>query len=182
VSDSIDLWTSVVVWFVDNCVREAAQVIEAKTMVAVGTALLVLDQKISYALELCEERLRHGAACMLCVVDRGIAKLGLGVRVKPVAHEIRARTRASASAPETIDTSPERTASRLLRASASHAACAGDFGSKLASSLSTSLARSSGGRLNAWAAMSSTGVVMMDFSRACSKMLHPQQRDRPRVG
>jgi len=81
VSNGVDLRAGMFVWFVDDCVREAVQVIDAKTIFAMRTALLILDQQISHALELCEERLSYGETCTLGVVDRGVAKLGFGVRV-----------------------------------------------------------------------------------------------------
>jgi hypothetical protein len=47
------------------------------------------------------------------VVDGRVTKLELGFRMQPVAHEIRALTRAKASLPGTMATFPERASSRL---------------------------------------------------------------------
>lgn len=69
-SNGVDVRTGMFVWFVDDCVREAVQVIDAKTVFAMRTAFLVLDQQIPHTLELCEERLSYGETCMLRVVDR----------------------------------------------------------------------------------------------------------------
>lgn len=90
--------------------------------------------------------------------------------MEPPAHANRARTRAKASSPGTIAVFPACTSSRRAWASRSQAACEGERGSKLAIRRSTSLARSSAGRLRACAARSSTGVGMAASGRACVSM------------
>ena len=174
--DCVDLRAQLVVGLVYNRVRKSIEVIQAKTEVSVRPTVLVFNQQVSNALELDEEGLSHCSTCMLGVVHRSVSKLSLGLRMQPVAHAMRARTRESASSPDTIAAFPERTSSRRERASCSQAAWAGDFGSKLAISLSTSFARSSGGRPSACAARSSTCVDMAYLRSADRRM--PQQRGR----
>ena len=122
VSNGVDLRTQLVVWLVDQCVREPIEVIDAETEVSVRTSILVLDKQITDAFKLGEECLGDGTAGMLGVVDGRIAKLDLGLGMKPVAHAMRARTLASASWPGTMLILPVRASSRLARASCSHAA------------------------------------------------------------
>lgn len=141
-----------------------------------GATMLVLNQKVSYSLELCEEGFGHGMVRMRCIVDGRITQLGLGVRMEPVAHLMRARTRASASSPWTMATFPDLTSSRRARASCNQATCDADLGSKLAIKRSISFARSSGGRLRACAARSSTGMDMTNLGAASASM--PQRACR----
>lgn len=154
----------------DDRIVEAMKVVYAQVVVDMRPKRLVLDQQIADALELGKERLGDGATCMLRVVDRSLAKLAFGLRMKPEAHARRARTRASASSPGTMATLPARTSSRRALAASSQATSAGDLGSKLAMRRSTSLARSSGARLRAWAARSSTGVDMANLMRRAGSM------------
>lgn len=115
--NSKDLWSELVVWFVDQRVRKAIEVVDAQPKVPVRTTVLVLDEEVQDSFELREERSRNASAGMVGVVDGSITKFGLGFGMKPVAHETRARTRAKASLPGTIATFPDRTSSRLERAS-----------------------------------------------------------------
>lgn len=125
------LWPGFVAWFVHNRVREAVQVIDAKTEPAMRPTEWVLDQQIAHTLELREKRFGDRQTFVFQVVDRRIAKLGLSVWVDPIAHAMRARTLASASSPGTIPTLPELTSSRLAFESCNHAAWAADRGSTL---------------------------------------------------
>lgn len=122
VSNGVDLRAQLIMWLVDQCVREPIEVIDAEAEVSMWTSILVLDEQITDALKFCEEGLGDGAAGMLGVVDGRVAKLDLGLGMKPVAHAMRARTLASASWPGTMLTLPVRASSRRARASSSHAA------------------------------------------------------------
>ena len=156
--DSVDLRSGYGVRLVDDGVWKAVEVVETQSVVAMRATKLVLDKKVSNAFELRDECLCDRQVRVLGIVSSRRAKFGLCIRVKPVAHPSLARTRASASSPGTMDVFPDRTSSRRALASLNHAACDMDFGSKLARRRSTSLARSSGGRMRAFAARSSTGV------------------------
>lgn len=115
--NSKDLWSELIVWFVDQRVRKAIEVVDAQAEVTVRTAVLVLDEEVPDSFELREERFRNASAGMFSVVDSSVTKFGLGFGMKPGAHEMRARTRAKASLPGTMATFPDRTSSRLERAS-----------------------------------------------------------------
>lgn len=149
VGDGVDLWSFRFVGLVDDRVREAIQMVDTQAEVAMRPPMLVLDQEVSHSLELSEESFSNSQACMLGVVHSRITKLGFGFGMKPVLHPSRALTRASASSPATMVVLPDLTSSRRACPTLIHAACADERGSKLASSLSTSLARSSGGRPSA---------------------------------
>jgi hypothetical protein len=112
-----DLRSKPLMRLVDERVREAIEVVDAQPEVTVRAAILVLNDQVSDALELSEERFRNASACALCVVDSSVTEFGLGFGMKPAAHAMRALTRAKASSPGTMSTFPERTSSRLERAS-----------------------------------------------------------------
>jgi len=112
-----DLRSELVVGLVDERVGEAIKVVDAQPEVTLRATVLVRDEQVPDSLELSEERFCNASACVLRVVDGSATKFGLGFGMKPVAHEMRALTRAKASLPGTIATFPERTSSRLARAS-----------------------------------------------------------------
>jgi hypothetical protein len=115
--NSKDLRSKLIIRFVDERVGEAIEVVDAQPEVTVRATVLVLNEQVPDSFELSEERFRNASAGLLRVVDGSITKFCLGVGMKPVAHEMRAFTRANASLPGTMATSPERTSSRLERAS-----------------------------------------------------------------
>jgi hypothetical protein len=112
-----DLWSELVVRFVDERVGEVIEVVDAQPEVTVRAAVLVFDEQIPDSFELGEERFCNAAAGVLSVVHSSVTKFDLGFGMKPVAHEMRALTRAKASMPGTMATFPDRTSSRLERAS-----------------------------------------------------------------
>jgi len=112
-----DLRSERIVWLVDERVGEAIEMIDAQPEVTVRSTVLILDEQIPDSFELGKECFRDASAGMLRVVNGGVTKFGLGFRMKPVAHEMRALTRAKASSPGTMATLPARTSSRLERAS-----------------------------------------------------------------
>jgi hypothetical protein len=102
-----DLWSELVVRLVDERVREAVEVVDAQSEVTVRTAVLVLDEQIPDSLKLGKERFCDAAAGVLCVIHRSVTKFDFGFGMKPVAHEMRALTRAKASLPGTMATCPD---------------------------------------------------------------------------
>ena len=117
VRNSKDLRAKLFVRLVDECVWEAVKVVNPQPEIPVGPTVLVLNEQVSDSLELGEERFCNASTGVFSVVDSRVTKFGLGLRMKPVAHEMRARTRAKASLPGTMVTFPERASSRLVRAS-----------------------------------------------------------------
>ena len=110
--DCKDLRPIDLVFFVNDRVRKPVEVVDAKAIFAVWATLLVFDKQIANALEFSQERCRDQYAGMCRVVQRRIAELGLGIGVNRVGQAILARTRARASSPGTMATSPLRTSSR----------------------------------------------------------------------
>lgn len=120
--DSVDLWARAFAGFVHHRVGKTGEVIHPHPVIAVRPSHRILDEQVAHPLELSEEGLGDRWAGVLGVVDGRLAELVLGLRMKPTAHPIRARTRASASSPGTIFALPDRTSSRRRAASTSHAA------------------------------------------------------------
>lgn len=150
--------------------RESDRSDRRAALFAIRPAVRVLDQKISHSLEFGQKCLGNRLAGMLGIVGRRIAKLGFCARMQPVAQAMRALIRASASSPGTISASPALTSSRRALLTRIQAACAADCGSKLVIRRSTSLARSSGGRLRACATRSSTGAVIPNLQTISARM------------
>lgn len=104
--DSEDLGPARRVFFVDERVRETIEVVDAQTVIQMRPELLVLSEQVPDSLVLGEECFGDSQAGVFRVVDRCVAQFCLGSRVKPVTHPRRARTRARASSPGTMDTMP----------------------------------------------------------------------------
>ena len=117
VRNSKDVRSKLLVRLVDERVWEAIEVVDPQAEVPVRPAELVLNEQVADSLELREESFCNASAGVFGVVDSRVTKLGLGFRMKPVAHEMRALTLAKASLPGTMATLPERASSRLELAS-----------------------------------------------------------------
>ena len=78
--------------------------VNAHCLVPMRSCLLVFNQKSNHALKLDKERLGNCDAGLLRVIDRCVAEFSFGGGMEPVTHATRARTRASASSPETMAT------------------------------------------------------------------------------
>jgi hypothetical protein len=96
-------------------------VVQPNSELAVRTTSLVLNQKVKDSLKLGEERRCNEMARVIGVVNSGVTEFNFCLRVNPVAQEMRARTRDSASSPGTMAIFPDLTSSRLRAAKANHA-------------------------------------------------------------
>ena len=160
VRNGVNLWPVHPVFLIHERVRKTVEVLEAEATVSVWGSLLVLDDEVANPLVLGKKRFGNGGTGFGGVVNRGIAKLSLGIRMNPMGHGMRARTRTSASSPGTMATLPALTSAWRRSARSSHARCADDCGSKLAIRRSRRRALSSGGRPRTSTSRSCTGVDM----------------------
>lgn len=79
--DCIDLWAPLAVLCVDQRVRKPIEVKDSKLVIHTRAAPLVLDDEIANALVLCKKCLGDDSTDMGGIVDRGVAELGLGLRM-----------------------------------------------------------------------------------------------------
>ena len=106
---------------INDGIREAAKRINAQPIADAHAELLVPVQQCGNSFKLVEECACDAETCVRFVVDRRLGEFAFSSGMNPVAHEIRARARATASAPAVRLVSPDKTSASRRSASATQA-------------------------------------------------------------